>query len=197
MYLSKVIPERFPTTPLQEHQMVWGLFPRQENRNFLFGNYGDGSLYVLSKDEPRSSEKLEIQSRAFKAEPKAGDRLSFHVRIYPRVATTIFHREAGREIKIKQNLLAYGQSKEPKSLMDEWLSKRTERWGFSLPEGYEILDVENWRFRHKNRPIRFHVWSLRGVLEVTDPEKFTQTLKGGIGSGKAFGCGMLMVSEVK
>mgnify|MGYP001400967300 CR=1 FL=1 len=53
----------------------------------------------------------------------------------------------------------------------------TERWGFSLPDGYEILDVENWRFRHKNRPIRFHVWTLKGILEVTDAGKFIETLK--------------------
>jgi len=35
-----------------------------------------------------------------------------------------------------------------------------------------------------------------GELQITDPEKFRQTLFQGMGRSKAFGCGLLMVRRV-
>ncbi|MGY6275374.1 type I-E CRISPR-associated protein Cas6/Cse3/CasE [Methylomonas sp. MgM2] len=34
-----------------------------------------------------------------------------------------------------------------------------------------------------------------GELQITDPEKFRQTLFNGLGRAKAFGCGLLMVKR--
>ena len=43
-------------------------------------------------------------------------------------------------------------------------------------------------------PLRFGAVLFNGRLEVTDAERFQQTLATGIGSGKAFGFGLLSIA---
>jgi len=43
----------------------------------------------------------------------------------------------------------------------------------------------------------FGAATFEGILEVTDAEKFRQSLKQGIGTGKAYGFGLLSVAPVR
>ncbi len=43
--------------------------------------------------------------------------------------------------------------------------------------------------------VELRIVQFDGLLEVTDPARFGESLLGGIGSGKGFGCGMLSLAR--
>lgn len=63
-----------------------------------------------------------------------------------------------------------------------------------IPEGMVVAT------KHKlDRPHDISIYSVRfdGVLTVTDPDTFRQTVAAGIGPAKAFGFGLLSVAPVR
>ena len=74
----------------------------------------------------------------------------------------------------------------------DWLAKR--RGGFEIlsltliPEGMAATN---------ERGLKFFSVMFQGVLRVTDSEAFRRTLECGIGSGKAFGFGMMSLGPVR
>ena len=72
-----------------------------------------------------------------------------------------------------------------------WLERQGERHGFRVER--DSLRIEDYR-RHRMRPARaFSSLEFEGRLEVRDPPAFREALLHGIGSGRAFGCGLLVV----
>jgi CRISPR system Cascade subunit CasE len=94
----------------------------------------------------------------------------------------------------------------------QWLSERATRPKHEL--GFELVPdtllVERYERalhpKHQRQGVRsredfsnakkFSTLDLAGLLKVTDVEKFQQTLTNGIGHGKAFGCGLLLIRRV-
>lgn len=80
----------------------------------------------------------------------------------------------------------------------DWLKKRGVKGGGFFLEDVMIrnegfsggLTKEQHRLKH------FAV-QFDGILQVTDPDKFTTAIKTGIGSGKAFGFGLLSIAPVR
>ncbi|XDD51049.1 type I-E CRISPR-associated protein Cas6/Cse3/CasE [Leptospira sp. WS92.C1] len=82
----------------------------------------------------------------------------------------------------------------------EWISKR------GLENGFKILNVsietkEDARAvktkQGENHEIpKIHSVTFSGILKITEPEKFKTAYTKGIGPGKAFGCGMLLLARV-
>ena len=80
----------------------------------------------------------------------------------------------------------------------EWRVRPDESPGFSinkdsttLQAGYIYVNKERDGKGQRLRSVRYD-----GVLEVTDPDKFRNTLLHGIGPGKAFGFGLLSVAPL-
>jgi CRISPR system Cascade subunit CasE len=81
---------------------------------------------------------------------------------------------------------------------------RDQSTGQDVPGGFRIVNekpleispmVEN-HFR-KNGHSAYHGGvQFRGILEVTDQDKFVETYKSGIGSAKSFGFGLLLIAPV-
>lgn len=79
-----------------------------------------------------------------------------------------------------------------------WLERKGVEGGFSLGAvritslGEQHIVVPN----DEKEPQNARHWAIRfdGELQVTDPQRFVQTLKQGIGSAKGFGYGLLSVS---
>jgi CRISPR system Cascade subunit CasE len=74
--------------------------------------------------------------------------------------------------------------------------------GFAI-EKFEVVKT-SWRYGWKpsgnkgdKSTLKFRFAALRGNLEVTDPTAFRNTLECGIGSGKAFGFGLLTIAKIK
>jgi len=127
-----------------------------------------------------------------------GMRLRFRLRANPtkRLPLLIENRtgkERGKRVEIfgEENQLA-------------WLARKAGEHGFRLltasvnpnvvnaranPEGKVI----GWRDRSE-APMKFGSALFEGELEITDAEAFKQTLAEGIGSGKAYGFGLLSIA---
>lgn len=90
----------------------------------------------------------------------------------------------------------------------EWLKRKGENGGFqlvSIETKPEIADVSNGTygkvFGQKTlageikESLCFYATTFDGYLRVTNAERFTKTLKEGIGTGKAYGFGLLSIAK--
>ena len=81
----------------------------------------------------------------------------------------------------------------------EWLQRRAEASGFAIEPDQVRIDGYRSHHHYKARgkqPIKYSTLDFAGILEVTDPERFQDTLFNGIGPAKGFGCGLLLVRRV-
>lgn len=134
----------------------------------------------------------------------AGMRLVFRLRANP--TKKLSDRTPGREDRLLGKRVAL--LREAEQL--EWLARKGGRHGFRLlttelrPE-VPAVQASAQPVERGRRPGRegagpmqlcFGAVLFSGRLEVTDAELFRRTLAGGIGSGKAFGFGLLSVAAV-
>lgn len=84
----------------------------------------------------------------------------------------------------------------PADQLDRWLARQAVAAGFSIASdsvtvqaGYIYVSKTRDGNGQRLRSVRYD-----GILEVTDPDKFRNTLVSGIGPGKAFGFGLLSVA---
>jgi CRISPR system Cascade subunit CasE len=84
--------------------------------------------------------------------------------------------------------------REPEKLF-AWLQRKAEQGGFRLRE----VQIAGMGAAHRavatvsGKRLTFEGVQFEGRLEVTDPEAFRGTLAAGVGSGKAYGYGLLSV----
>lgn len=77
----------------------------------------------------------------------------------------------------------------------DWLARKAEQSGFSLIQVQENTDVSIYGAHAEDAGGKFysHAVSYQGILKVQDREKFYMAWKKGIGAGKAYGQGMLLL----
>lgn len=73
-----------------------------------------------------------------------------------------------------------------------WLQRKGQQHGFDVDPLY-VRIVELDKLYGKRRQQTWHVVQFDGILQVVEPEIFASALREGIGSAKAFGCGLLSV----
>jgi len=84
-----------------------------------------------------------------------------------------------------------------------WLERKAEQSGFTIlavrvDKGDALGTKQTGGTRRESsHPLTFGVALFNGVLRVTDVERFQQTLVSGIGSGKAFGFGLLSIAPAR
>lgn len=87
----------------------------------------------------------------------------------------------------------------PVEAMHDWLTRRAQQSGFSVERFDNVqpgfVYFNKTRDRAKGQQLRSARYD--GILEVTDPECFRETLIHGIGPAKAFGFGLLSVAPVR
>jgi CRISPR system Cascade subunit CasE len=199
--------------PYGQHQAMWQLFDLPSNAArtgtaFLFRHEWHGDLpvfYILSRHIPQDREgSWNIQSKPYRPQLEAGDRLHFKLRVNPVVTRNgkrhdvvmdakqrLRWRELRPEERPSLNALAYEAG-------TAWLAGRAEKLGFTsvpanlLADGYRTHVVHS----RGRTPICFSTLDLSGMLTVIDSEKFLGTLYSGIGPAKGFGCGLLLVKRM-
>lgn len=79
----------------------------------------------------------------------------------------------------------------------EWLKRKAEKGGFNIIH-VNIIRKEKITAstNKKSRKMTFDGAQFEGVLEILNPEKFKLELSNGIGSGKAFGFGLLSIAKL-
>jgi CRISPR system Cascade subunit CasE len=206
-----------------EHQMLWQLFD-DDKRQYLFrrehgteqpyANIGQNDAlpvyYLVSKHPPIACDGLQLLSKPYQPQLAVGTTLGFSLRANPIVAKKVqgkknsLHHDVMMDAKLqaKQQQLDGPQSVEYiANAGKQWLLGRADKLGFTMNTGE--LDCDGYmqhRFYKKkgksDKPIRISTLDYNGLLTVTDPEKFKQTLFEGIGRAKAFGCGLMMIRRV-
>ncbi len=76
-----------------------------------------------------------------------------------------------------------------------WLTRKSEQNGFAILEVQESADERISAMHPKEQGGRLYLDSYRyfGTLRITDAEAFQNAVQAGIGPGKAYGLGMLML----
>lgn len=204
--------------PYGQHQALWKLFdlPPKEARAgqpvpFLFRAEAQDGLpvfYVLSAQCPQDRHDLwQVDAKPYAPDLRAGDRLSFKLRINPTVARGA-PGERGRRHDVvmdaKQRLdwkeLPAAARPSLAQLAYEagasWLRDRQERLGVRFDATSLRVDgYRTWRQRG-GKGIALSMLDFEGQLSVADAEAFRGALFAGIGPAKAFGCGLLLVRRV-
>ena len=125
-----------------------------------------------------------------------GDRFCFRLHANPTVKRKVPGKKNGRRdpcVTEEQQLV--------------WLARKGESGGFVIPslctdDGREVPAMtvtplgQTQAYRKKDSRTLSHFGvRFEGLLVVTDVHKFTETIESGIGSGKAFGFGLLSIAK--
>ncbi len=209
-----------PLDPYQAHQLVWKAFPDtpEGDRPFLFSldhRSTHHSLLVQSTTAQSwdfLGDRGSVQTKSF--DPSligAGTELRFFLRANPTVDRKGFKDGKKRRVAVGINPeLAFRRMGRPEDApstpsaiakwrreeLIDWLKRKGEDGGFRIEEAEPgpIIERRIVRdVRQRARPITLHEVEFTGTLKVADQESFARTLGTGLGRGKAFGYGLLMV----
>lgn len=204
-------------TAYTHHKLLWKLFSENESRIFLFRQElekktlfrdmrpsGMPMFYVLSRMEPLPVPGLlNCETKKYDPELQQGHKLAFTLRANPVVAKrrpgkkNSSHHDVLMNAKLAVKALGIDDQRRISEAMDEaarsWLHDRSEKSGFRLTVAPEVHGYNQHVQRRRGRTIRFSSVDYQGILEVTEPGKFKETLFSGLGRSKAFGCGLMLV----
>lgn len=200
------------------HHLVWSLFgDHDRNRPFVYrglgANASDGFL-IYSTLPPQDRHNLwTLEQRAFRL-PDAlqpGDRVHWSIR----VNSTI--KSGGKRHDIALRAWRAWCGENPSAPADErpsvenlavqavpqWLAPRLARHGLrSEPAAMAVEAHRRERFLKdpktpwdRNNDIVVWMSDVSGVGEVIDPEALREAVRAGIGSARAYGCGMLLLKR--
>jgi len=109
----------------------------------------------------------------------------------------------GRRVPVRAEDYDLDSKDTPLSItFHRWLEDRSQRHGFRLVEPLEdTLNAEAGyvyfnKTQDPSKGQRLRSVSYDGLLEIVDPARFSEALRGGIGPAKAFGFGLLSIAPV-
>ncbi|WP_127958186.1 type I-E CRISPR-associated protein Cas6/Cse3/CasE [Serratia microhaemolytica] len=86
-----------------------------------------------------------------------------------------------------------------RSAIAQWFIERSaEQWGFVVePQRLAVGEILVQRFQNKTQQtITLQQANLSGDFTVSDPQRFAQSFRRGVGRGRGFGCGLLQIVPV-
>lgn len=179
------------------HKLVSGFFDAQrKDAGILFCKSITGrvmSLYMYSQIPVLSDRLLPGMNLAAQRDLsswidnlKAGQKFGFRLLTMP-------FKKVGAEGVKNSRRKALDTAEERLS----WLGRKSQQGGFMILSVNEISD-EKINVRHpseKGGSMIMNTWQYTGFLQITDTELFRKTLCCGIGPGKAYGLGMLVLNR--
>lgn len=153
------------------HQLVYAALARDGVRRFLFWPLGLTEGVHAVRVRP-----FDVATRF-----AAGQEFRMLLRAMPAVKC------AGR-----RRSLGAARAKDAQRV--RWLEARARAYGFRLLAP-PALRVERVRLDAARRPFGFNACVYRVPIRVTDAARFTRAYARGIGQGRAWGCGMLVLHE--
>lgn len=199
-FTMAVLPDGLPTPARDHADLLWRLdFDGPEATMTIRTTNPDANFGVWDGDDDiRTVETNEDVLAHLAPRLTPGGRVQFAVRTNPTRATSDKGQwgKRGTETPIH----------DPDQMMD-WFARRTD--GACQVTGQRsliVINPEPPRHGHLTHPdphqggrvvtrrTPFHTVDFRGVLTIDDPTRFADLVRGGIGSGKAFGFGLLQVA---
>jgi CRISPR system Cascade subunit CasE len=206
----------------QPHVVLWKIMSggRTMNRSFTYRLESETSgpfFYVVSEQPPADDlGAWSISTRAYEPVLREEEHYSFVLRANPVRTPHNHERQRKRHDiildarhKLREAGIPRSQWPTNMQLAQEqgflWLQQRAESCGFSIAtsgEGAPIALVESYSqqkfFKKKGTtPVTLSVLDFRGILKVTNPILFREKLFNGIGRGKAFGCGLMLIRRAR
>lgn len=202
--------------PYADHQWLWRWFPAPAGsaRDFLFRRHDGGGLprfYAVSERPPANLDGAwQVQSREYAPAVRVSDEFTFELRANP----TVRHGRDGKSkrhdvvMEAKKRLLAEHGLQRWSDWTDEakpslqaliqdacsdWLARRGEALGFELQRETVVVEGHQQHRERADQSLSFTTVDMVGRLTVTDAAAFVKALRSGIGSAKAFGCGLLLI----
>ncbi len=193
--------------PYEMHRTVMSAFPDGHPRDaagVLFrldfdSRTGQPALLVQSQSEPNwhtlkpgyllADGMPNPQTKPFQPRFQAGQLLAFRLLANP--TRRVGNKEdpnCGARVALYKEEEQY-----------EWLSRKAAQHGFRVLQA-QVSHTDTLTGKLRREPQTEHALTLfavrfDGVLEVTDPAKLREALASGIGSGKAFGFGLLSLAR--
>ena len=153
------------------HRLVYLVFARDGVRDFLFA-----PLRVSGE-----LQEVLVRCGAVATRFAQGHEFDLTLRAMPAV------KHAG-----KRRSIGAARGKDPLRL--RWIHARAREHGFELLADPE-MQVERVRLEAAKRPFGFNACRYRAPVRVTEAGRFTRAYARGIGQGRAWGCGMMILSE--
>ncbi|MCX8648787.1 type I-E CRISPR-associated protein Cas6/Cse3/CasE [Gilliamella sp. B2776] len=192
------------------HQWLWQLFPNQDKRTFLFREEQTNKVsqyYILSEVAPITDHELFfVETKRYFPQLSLGMKLAFSLRVNP----VVFKKGKRSDVMMNVKYLAKKQDLSELDLKNRqneaalnWLIKQSENRGFSLFQNNEkqvrcdVIGTKQHQLHKRTgmNPITFTSVDFEGILTVTDPQLFLETLYQGIGKSKGFGCGLFLIKR--
>lgn len=198
------------------HQKIWALvsWNRNQKRDFLYRVEYDTyqkikHIYLLAPNQISSQNNIRIAvSPKYQPQLEAGEFLYFKLRANP----IIKRKENGKAkeygiiMDAKHQFNKNGQNYQKQFSLDElihdvgikWLVRKGEQHGFSVKQFEVIIDND---CEYPVKPPGKQAFTLRtldfeGRLKIVDTDRLKKALFEGIGSAKAFGCGLMLVRRI-
>lgn len=200
---------RLRDRPYAQHQALWNLFerPSGSEQPFLFRQMVDGlddalRFLLVSEERPRKeSGQWLIESKPYRPRIREGERYRFNVRLNPTRSEKIAGSRGKRQDYVMSRLhqlqvpnarRAVERQRIVHEELPQWLRARAETRGFRVErcsvERFEIL-----RTQKKEHAVTLSTAEFSGDLQVVDAEKLSSVLQQGIGHGRSFGLGLLLL----
>ncbi len=181
------------TDPYSIHRLVYSLFvdvrsagEKRASRpsGILYadkgGDFGGRRILLLSNRPPSPPAHGELICKTIPDDFLEQDRYGFEVTVNP----TRRDSASGKLVAVRG-----------REAVSEWFIERARRsWGFSVdPVRLQILNLGVQRIRKGEQLLTHGSATLKGVLQVSDRERFRSSFRQGIGRGRAFGFGLLQI----
>lgn len=200
VFLDFAIVARLPIRDAYDwHQRVWLCFPGRDGqqRNFLtrLDRRPEGfRLLIVSPIEPVRPDWCPPDSECWKTKPIPESyftrrRYAFQLCANPTRKVAAQHpdgsfKKNGRRVPLRS-----------REELVVWINRKAEQGGFAFGEDTLRTFSRGREYFEKNGMRGLHsAVEFQAVLTVTDPQRFHETFTRGIGSGKAFGFGLLVIA---
>ncbi|MDJ0390907.1 type I-E CRISPR-associated protein Cas6/Cse3/CasE [Roseomonas sp. E05] len=194
----------------QGHHLVWSLFgDRGGERRFLYrmtGPTAAAPILVASAEEPRDDHNLwdlDIKPLRLLGALAAGDRVEWSIRVNATVksrAGTGKARSSAHCIvdRARREGMEGTSAQVAAQVVPPWLEARLARAGLdATAEAMTVQAYDKRRFGHSpngySQPVVIATTDVVGTGTVRDPDILRAAMLDGIGGGKAYGCGLLLV----
>lgn len=199
-----LVPDGTGTRTAAAHRLVWALYADAPDRarDFLWHEEKPGQFLALAPRPARDLHGLfRLDQTEFAPELAAGDRLAFRLRANPTVARGpggARSRPCDVVMDALKPLAPGTRAEARRDAIDAaghaWLARQAERCGFALLGAPAVDGYLRRRIpRDAGAPAIISTLDFDGLLQVQDPVAFAGALANGIGRGKAFGCGLLLI----
>ena len=185
------------------HSLVWQVFDRDPEapRDFIYREMRPDNFLIVSARAPEADPALwHLRSKPYAPVLPKDARFGFSLRVNPTVSQPQPKGKRGvrRDVLMsaKRDAAAPLRPEEREERALNWLRTKLERCGAELDTGLsQLLDYDQLRLRRKGQTQRatLSYIDVEGVLSVRDPDALQAALVSGIGHGRAFGLGLLLL----